>query len=239
MIWQRFRCLGLPGSNWKYLEYLEALQWHRVPKPTTWQLAHDLPTQTKRNRQWSWDLEYQWCTKTSAWSDSEAPVPFLAGNSLIDAKVLLWRLRSEAQFSTLAHTTAESNESRTSEKSWKTDLNVRANLSRRETSAQLDTAFIVATTKLQSQDVTCKQHGLPLCCKRHQIDNENSSLHLHFHHFPALKGVCFIFCAQVVETVVAVRQSADWSHIGVTWNRLLIACHILPQCPIMSHLYCL
>lgn len=40
--------MGLPGSNWKYLEYLEAL-WHRVPKPTTWQLAHDLSTQTERN----------------------------------------------------------------------------------------------------------------------------------------------------------------------------------------------
>ena len=143
----------VPGSTWKYRSGSAGV--HHLAKP------HDLSTERNRRCWILRSLGYHWCTKTSSWSDG-TPAPFLAGNSL--TVWLTQNYRFEAEHSVRhTHTILES---RTSAKPRKTDLNVRVCQSRGETSAELETAFIAATTKLQRQfsnmDFLCVAKGIKL-----------------------------------------------------------------------------
>ena len=109
-------------------------------------------------------------------------------------------------------------ESRTSEKFWKIVRVARAEQKRNKCSTwkkQLSQHQATLTIK------PIKQHGLPLSCKRNQIDKESFSLQFQSlwtvilgETVPIISVFCDIFCAaQVVETVVVVKRFASWSHM--------------------------
>ena len=224
---------GLLGNNWKYLEYLEAL-WHRVLKPTTWQLAHDLSTQTERNPRCLIlrDLEYHWCTKISGWSDSET-AQFLAGNiwayeSIPPRSV---KCRCGVQSSTPAPF-RRAEPPRSSER-----LLELLEPSRRETSAQLERNSFLNTklhwqlSQLSNMDFLCLVKGIKLTKKASLCNSNLSERWYSVRLFQLFQ--CFVIFSALLRWW---RQWWWWGALrhGVTWSPLPIVCDC-SDCSIMCH----
>lgn len=240
MIWQRFPWvyLGVTGSTWNTWKHCGIVC--RSPPLGNLRMICWLK-QNEIRGVWSWDILSTTDVPRSAVEVTRKlhtfwPAIYEHMSIWVNPA---WELNADVEY------TCTISESRTSEKFWKIVRVARAEQKRNKCSTwkkQLSQYQATVTIK------TIKQHGLPLSCKRNQIDKESFSLHIQCHHFQILSALngdtrwdCFNYFS-VLWYFLRCSGGGDSGggeakRHGVTWSPGLPIVSDCSDCSIMSHLY--